>query len=417
MFTIYRVLINFILLISPVILIYRILKKKEDYKRCLEKIGFINKKRNRGKLIWFHGSSVGEILSVIPLIEILEKKKDIKQILLTSNTLSSANVFNKFKLKKTIHQFCPIDSNLVAKKFLNYWKPSSAFFIESEIWPNLIFNIKEKKIPLGLINARITNRSFKKWNKISFFSKYVFNKFDFCLAQNSETKNYLKKLGASNIKKIGNLKFSETSFKNTYSFEKDTKELLNKKKILFAGVSTHSSEEIFCANIHLKLKKKYPNGITIIIPRHIHRSNQIKDEIEELGLNVCLHSSKKNKLNKNIDIYLVDTFGETKSFIKVCKIVFLGGSLIKHGGQNPLEAARFGCKVIHGPNIGNFSEVYNLLNKNKISLKINNLNSAKKIIDQNLVNKFSSKQIINKLNTIGKKVLNKNKYEIIKYIE
>ena len=130
-----------------------------------------------------------------------------------------------------------------------------------------------------------------------------------------------------------------------------------------------------------------------------------------------LHSSNKIKTDKKTDIYLVDTFGETKSFLKVCKIVFLGGSLIKHGGQNPLEAARFGCKVIHGPDITNFYEVYNLLNKNNISLRIKSLNSAKNIIKQNLMKKFSSKIIINKLNSIGNKVLIKNHKEIIKYIK
>jgi len=417
MLLIYRLLINFILLFSPAILIYRILKKKEHPARCLEKIGFFNKKRNKGKLIWFHGSSVGEILSVIPLIEKLERKKNIKQILLTSNTLSSANVFKKIKLKKTIHQFLPLDSNYITNRFLDYWKPSSVFIIESEIWPNLIFNIKKKNIPLGLINARITKKSYKKWKKISFFSKSIFNKFDFCLTQNSETNNYLKKLGSINVKKIGNLKFSETSLKNIDSIDNNIKKFFSSKKILFAGISTHPTEEIFCANIHSSLKKIYPNGITIIIPRHIHRSAKIKKEIEKLGLKVHLHSSNKIKTDKKTDIYLVDTFGETKSFLKVCNIVFLGGSLIKHGGQNPLEAARFGCKVIHGPNIKNFYEVYNLLNKNNISLRIKSLNSAKNIIKQNLMKKFSSKIIINKLNFIGNKVLIKNHNEIIKYIK
>ena len=417
MLLIYRILINFILLISPVILIYRILKKKEHPRRCLEKIGIINKKRNKGKLIWFHGSSVGEILSVIPLIESLERKKNIKHILLTSNTLSSANVFKKIKLKKTIHQFLPVDSNYIVNRFLDYWKPSSIFIIESEIWPNLIINIKKRNIPLGLINARITKKSYKKWQKISFFSKLVFNKFDFCLTQNTETNNYLKKLGAKNVKKIGNLKFSETSLMNIDTINNNIKKFFSSKQILFAGISTHPSEEIFCANIHLNLKKTYPNGITIIIPRHINRSVEIKEEIEKLGLKVHLHSLNKIKIDKKTDIYLVDTFGETKSFLKICKVVFLGGSLIEHGGQNPLEAARFGCKVMHGPNILNFYEVYKLLNKNKISLRIKSVNSAKNIIKQNLVKKFSSKIIINKLNSIGNKVLIKNHREIIKYIK
>mgnify|MGYP001346494357 CR=1 FL=1 len=413
----YRLLINFVLLISPIILIYRILKKKEHHLRFLEKLGIRSAERNKGKLIWFHGSSVGEILSVIPLIENLERKKNIGQILLTSNTLSSANVFKKFKLKKTIHQFFPLDSNFITSKFLSYWKPSAIFFIESEIWPNLIFDIKRRNIPIGLINARITKKTFKKWNKLLFFSKLLFNKFDFCLTQNSETSIFLKKLGAKNIKKIGNLKFSNTNVKNINVVNKKIKNFFNSKKILFGAISTHKNEEIFCAKLHLKLKKNYLNGVTIIIPRHIHRSIEIKEEIEKIGLNVHLHSSDKKEINNKTDIYLVDTFGETKSFLKVCKVVFIGGSLIKHGGQNPLEAARIGCKVIHGPNIDNFLEVYGLLNQNNISSKIKTINSANKIIKKTLINRSSTKKIINKLNYIGDKVLKKNQNEIIKYIK
>ncbi len=411
----YRILINLTLLISPLIIIFRIFKKKEHHTRFLEKLGFSNNKKKLGKLIWFHGSSVGEILSVMPLIENLERKKNIKQILLTSNTLSSAKVFNNFKLKKTIHQFLPIDSNFITKKFLNYWKPSLAIFIESEIWPNIILNLKDRNTPLILLNARITKKTYKKWKKISFFSKSIFKKFDVCLAQNNETKNYLKKLGAKNIKKLGNLKFCETGLKNINKINKNTKKFFDLKRILFGAISTHQEEEIFCAKIHVDLKKKYINGVTIIIPRHIHRSSDIKKEIENIGLKVHLHSSG-GKIDNKTDIYLVDTFGETKLFIKICNIVFLGGSLIHHGGQNPIEAARLGCKVIHGSNIENFLEVYDLLNKNNISLKIKTIKQAKDIIQKNLNNKFSSKKIINKLNSIGNKTLLINQKEINKYI-
>jgi len=415
MLFLYRILINLTLLISPLIIIFRIFKKKEHHTRFLEKLGLYNNKRKLGKLIWFHGSSVGEILSVMPLIENLEKKKNIKQILLTSNTLSSAKVFNNFKLKKTIHQFLPIDSNFITKKFLNYWKPSLAIFIESEIWPNIILNLKNKNTPLILLNARITKKTYKKWKKISFFSRSLFNKFDICLAQNNETKNYLKKLGAKNIKKSGNLKFSETSLKNINKINKDIKKFFDLKRILFGAISTHQKEEIFCAKIHVDLKKKYTNGVTIIIPRHIHRSSDIKEEIENIGLKVHLHSSGE-KIHNKTDIYLVDTFGETKLFIKICNIVFLGGSLIHHGGQNPIEAARLGCKVIHGPNIDNFLEVYDLLYKNNISSKIKTIKQAKNIIQKNLNNTFSSKKIEKKLNSIGSKVLLNNQKEINKYI-
>ena len=359
----YRIIINFIIFLSPLIILIRLLKKKEHPIRFKEKFCFFSKKRGQGKLIWFHGASVGEILSIIPLIEKLEKNKNINKILITSSTLSSSNIFLKFKFKKTIHQFFPIDSNFFTKKFLEYWKPSLAIFIESEIWPNIILNLKNRNIPLVLLNARITKKTYKKWKKISFFSKSIFNKFDICLSQNDETKNYLKKLGAENIKKIGNLKFSETNLKNINKINKNVQKFFDSKKILFGAISTHQNEEIFCTKIHADLKKKYKNGITIIIPRHIHRTSEIKEEIEKTGLKIHLHSSNK-KINNKTDIYLVDTFGETKLFIKICKIVFLGGSLIQHGGQNPLEAARLGCKVIHGPNISNFLEVYTLLNKN-----------------------------------------------------
>ena len=415
MLFLYRILINLTLLISPLIIIFRIFKKKEHHTRFLEKLGILSAKRKLGKLIWFHGSSVGEILSVMPLIEKLDKKKNIKQILLTSNTLSSAKVFNNFKLKKTIHKFLPIDSNFITKKFLNYWKPSLAIFIESEIWPNIILNLKNRNIPLVLLNARITKKTYKKWKKISFFSKSIFNKFNICLSQNNETKNYLRKLGAKNVKELGNLKFSETSLKNINKINKNTQKFFDSKKVLFGAISTHQNEEMFCTKIHADLKKKYINGITIIIPRHIHRAPAIKEDIEKLGLKVHLHSSER-KIDNKTDIYLVDTFGETKLFIKICKIVFLGGSLIQHGGQNPLEAARLGCKVIHGPNIDNFLEVYNLLNKNNISLKIRTIYHAKNVIKKNLSNKFSSKKIIKKLNSIGNEVLFKNQKEINKYI-
>ena len=225
MFFIYRILINLIILISPLIILVRLIKNKEDKFRFKEKFCFFTKKRGKGKLIWFHGSSVGEILSVIPLIEKLEKKKSIDKILVTSSTLSSSKVLSKFKLKKTIHQFFPIDSNLLTKKFLNYWKPSIAIFIESEIWPNMIVNIKKKSIPLILLNARITKKSYNRWKIIPSTSKMLFNNFDICFSQNQETRKYLKYLGAKKIKFFGNLKFSESKSQKNNNFDNKLKKI------------------------------------------------------------------------------------------------------------------------------------------------------------------------------------------------
>ena len=157
----YRILINLIFIISPIIIAFRLLKKKENFSRFKEKFCFFSKQKTKGKLIWIHGASVGEFQSIVPLIEKYERKKSIKQILITSNTLSSSKVIGKFKFKKVIHQFFPIDTNFLSKKFLNYWKPSIAFFIDSEIWPNMLSNLKEEEIPIILLNARITKKTFK----------------------------------------------------------------------------------------------------------------------------------------------------------------------------------------------------------------------------------------------------------------
>ncbi len=205
----YQLLLSFLLIFSPIVIFYRILKNKEDKKRYIEKFSISLKKRNKGKLIWFHGASVGEILSIIPLIEYYDKSKLVDQILITSSTLSSSKIVEKFKFNKTIHQFYPIDHLFFTSKFLNYWKPSLAIFIESEIWPCMFRTIKDKNIPLVLLNARLTKKTFRRWLKIGRYSKSVFNNISNAYPQNFETKSFLKKLNLKNNNFIGNLKFSE----------------------------------------------------------------------------------------------------------------------------------------------------------------------------------------------------------------
>ena len=402
-----------VIVIAPLVILIRIIKKKEDKKRFKEKFCFFSHKRKKGKLIWFHGSSVGEILSIIPLLEKLENNSKIETILITSSTLSSSKVLSRFKFKKIIHQFFPVDTNFLSKKFLDYWKPSLAIFIESEIWPKMIINIKKKSIPLILLNARITKKSFKRWKSISFSLK-LFKIFNLCLPQNYETQKYLHLLGVKKIKMLGNLKFSETELGNQNKLKINQKEYFNKKKI-WCGSSTHDTEEMMCALTHKKLKLKYKNLLTIIIPRHIQRTDKIKSQIKSLNLNIHIHSSK-DKIKNNTDIYLVDTYGDTKNFFKICKTVFLGGSIIKHGGQNPLEASRYGCETIHGPNINNFTEIYKLLEKIKLSFKIKNTEQLIKKVDQSLSKSINSSKKVNKLKKIGTSILKKNYNEIKNYI-
>ena len=409
MLIIYRIFINLILIFIPLIFIFRLIKKKETIISFKEKIGFFSEEKKVGKIIWFHGASVGEIQSIIPLVEKYNKSKKINQILITSNTLSSLKVLNTIKLKKVVHQFFPIDNDIIVKKFLNHWKPSIAFFIDSEIWPNMLSNLKSNNIPSILLNARITKKSFKRWINLRHFSKSIFSNFDLCLSSNKESIRHLKKLGAKNIKYFGNLKYAQSENDKIKISKKLIKFFSN--KTTWCASSTHETEEKFAGLVHLKLKKKYKNLLTIIIPRHVERAEEIKDQLLKLNLKVYLHESQE-KIQGDIDIYLVNTFGKTKSFYSIIRNVFLGGSLIKHGGQNPLEAVRYNCRIIYGPNVWNFTEIYKFLDKQNISKKINNLNQGFSNLNKLLSSKSSKKNIRNKIKNIGEKILKKNMSEI-----
>jgi len=409
MFFLNQILITILLILSPLIIFFKILKKKEDRKRYKEKFCFPSKRRINGNLIWFHGSSVGELLSILPLVQVLEKNKSINQILITTSTLSSAQIFKKYNLKKTVHQFFPIDSIFFSYKFLNYWKPTIAIFIESEIWPSIFRVLNKKNIPLVLLNARITKKTFKKWISVKEFSNSVFQNISIAYPQNEETLNYLKKLNISKIKKIGNLKFFNNQQSKFTKLDQTFLKNINHKKIWCAS-STHPGEEIICVNAHINLKKKYKNLLTIIIPRHIHRVNKIVDEIKSLDLNVVLHSSRPKKLN-DTDIYLVDTYGETKKFYQATDIVFMGKSISRKGGQNPLEPANLGSAVLYGSNVDNFKDTYKLLNKLKVAYKVNGVKSLTNSIDK-LIAKPNNKKNYLEIAKIGKKILNETKDEI-----
>ena len=408
-FFIYQFLLSIILFFSPFIIIFRILKNKEDKYRFKEKFCFISKKRGTGKLIWFHGSSVGEILSAIPIIKKYDNDKSISRILITSSTLSSSKILEKIKFKKTIHQFYPIDHILFSKKFLDHWKPDIAIFLESEIWPSMFRSIKKRGIHLILLNARITKKSFQRWSIIKKFSHSIFGLIDKAYSQNSETNYFLKKLKVKNITSTGNLKFIEH---DNFEINPADKKLFSqfKKYKTFVAASTHNTEELFVAKTHILLKKKLKNIITIIIPRHVNRVDKIISQINELGLNVISRRSNKKKLD-NIDVYLVDTFGESKKFYKFATTVFLGGSIIKRGGQNPLEPARFGAKILHGPNIDNFRDVYKYLNQLKISSAIN----TPKQCANSIVFKKNMKKV-KKMKYLGTKILKKTLNELDKSI-
>ena len=407
MFVIYQLLLTLIILFSPIIILFRIFKGKEDILRFKEKFCLFSKKRNTGKLIWFHGSSVGELMSVLPILIKYDRDKSFDQILVTSSTLSSSKILQKYNFRKVVHQFFPIDHIFFSNIFLNYWKPSSAIFLESEIWPSIYRSLKKRNIPLILLNARISKKTFKKWMKLKTFSRRIFKLISFAYPQNKETKRYLKKLGVKAINYIGNLKFYEDRRIVNKESDNRIKNQFKKHKICIAA-STHANEEVFAAQTHILLKKKNKNLITIIIPRHVHRVDEINNELKKLNLKTTYHSEKAKNL-KNIDIYIVDTFGESRRFYKIANTVFLGGSIINKGGQNPIEPARYGAKILHGPNIDNFKEVYAFLKVLKVSKEINSpiqfaneVIFKKKMQNVKKIQKLGDVIFKNTLNKLGK---------------
>jgi len=345
-------------------LYFRIIRKKESPIRYREKLGITEKKRNDGYLIWFHCSSIGELKSIFPIIDYYLKKN---QILVTTSTLGSNEVFQKkyFNIRNITHQFAPIDSPQIVKKFFDKWKPNIIFFTESELWPNQIFYAKKKDIPIILLNARISPKSFIKWKLLQTTMSQILDCFKLILCQSNESKNYFTYFSNNNVEMFGNLKFIIEESSNI----KNEEDINVQNRIIFIALSTHNTEEELCIKTHISLKVKYPNLLTLIIPRHINRINEIEKIIQKSKLEFLVQDSFSNVKNST-DILIINSYGVTQKFLKFSKFVFMGGSLINHGGQNPIEVAWNNSAIFHGPYIYNFTEIYDFLNKEKVAFEI-----------------------------------------------
>tara|TARA_B100000963_G_C22626403_1_gene672592 strand:+ start:1973 stop:3178 length:1206 start_codon:yes stop_codon:yes gene_type:complete len=392
---------------------------KEDKYRYKEKIlpsHFNVKRKKNTKLIWFHAASLGELKSIIPIIKELDNNNKNLEFLITTVTLSSSNLANsEFKNFQNIyHRFLPIDVLFLIKKFLNEWSPHAIFFVDSEIWPNLLFQAKKKNILISLINARITSRTFNRWKKIPRTSKKIFSLFNLCLTSNTETKDFLEKLGATNIHYKGNIKLINQI--DEEKIKDPNHEILSKKRFWFAA-SIHENEDIYCLKTHINLKKKYQDILTIIAPRHVDRVNKIKDLSKKYNLNAQI-LDKGDLIIEGKEILIINSFGVLNNYYKYAKSVFIGKSTLKkfdkNGGQNPIEAASLGCKIYHGPYVYNFKEIYKFLERNLISKKIenydelsNNLTNDLKIFKKeknkvsNLMNYYSQKTLTNTMEKVN----------------
>ena len=413
------------LIIYPLLIIlifFRKIINKEDKVRYKEKIfpsSFNVERNNNSKLILFHAASIGELKSIFPIINELEKKNENFEFLVTTLTVSSANLANielkKFKNAK--HRFLPLDVDFLMKKFLSLWKPDAIFLVDSEIWPNLIFLADQKKIPLGIINARITRKTYYKWSLFPKTARSIFGLFNLCIVSNQETKKFLENLNAKNIFYFGNLKFCE-SLDKTQSNDNNN-QFLNFNKFWLAA-STHEGEDEFCLKAHIELRKKIKNIKTIIVPRHISRAKKIKQMGEKLDLTCQILNSDEEILNSK-EVVIVNSFGKLQNFYKYSKSVFMGKSTIKKlenvGGQNPIEAAKMGCKIYHGPFIYNFKDVYLLLSQKNVSKQVNNYRE----LVENLISDFNSPKdnnstFISLVKHLEKKILNESMEKINLFI-
>jgi 3-deoxy-D-manno-octulosonic-acid transferase len=418
MLKVYRIIIHFFYPIIILITYFRKFVGKEDKKKFIEKIYPTNIVFKDKGLVWFHAASIGELKSIIPIINFLIKIKK-KKVLLTTITYSSGKlVEKKFKNNKFIfHRYMPFDLPFLINKFLDSFQPKSAIFVDSEIWPNFIYEIKSRQMKLILLNARITKKTFDKWKILNKFATSIFSKFDLCLCSNKNSLNFLKKLNAKKVKMIGNLKFITTE-KNVEKLKDSTLKKLRKYKV-WCAASTHKGEELFCLNAHKIIKHKYSNVLTIIIPRHIERVNEIVLLCKDLKLR-----SKVINLESDIDlrseVIIINSFGILNKYFNYCNSVFMGKSVLKNkikvGGQNPLEAVRSGCKVYHGPYVYNFQEIYNFLNQKRISYKI----QSSKLLANKIISDFSKKthhnKAINVINKHGQLIYNKTIKELKNFI-
>ncbi len=338
------------------ILKIRVKNKKEHNSRYKEKLGFptISPKNN---LIWFHVASLGEIKSIYSIVKHYQKNPNIN-ILITSVTLSSSIFFEeRLKEKNIFHQFAPLDTPFIVKKFLNYWKPKLCILVESEIWPNLI-NQTSKQTKIILLNARISKKSFKRWIILKSFFKNLISKFNLILVQNEETKKYLSTLNINKTIFIGNLKYINQ--KNINPGKLIIRDIDNS----WVAMSIHFEEIDFIIKTHLKLKNKINNLKTYLIPRHLNKIDQIINKLNKVNL-TYQKSSQNFTIDTSKDIILIDQFGIADDIFNKIKIVFMGGSIIDHGGQNPIEPLKYNCKILTGKNIDNFKEIYQDLAKHK----------------------------------------------------
>jgi 3-deoxy-D-manno-octulosonic-acid transferase len=345
--------------VAPYLLSLRERRGKEDPARLQERLGHASIERPSGRVAWFHAASVGETNAVLPLISALAEERPSLSFLITTGTVTSAKFAAQRMGARTVHQYAPLDAPEFVRRFLDHWRPDLAVFAESEIWPNLILESSARDIPLALINARMTKRSFRRWRRNPGLARPLFSRFSVVLAQNEMLARRFSTLGAPSAVAAGNLKVDAPPLPVSDEEFARLQPALAGRSLLIAA-STHDGEDQIVADAHNALRRSLPDLCTIIAPRHPERGGAIAEMLEGRGLNVARRSLGALP-DKASDAYVADTIGELGMLYKLAPVAFIGGSLVDRGGQNPIEAVRQGAVVLTGPHWQNFSDAYRAL--------------------------------------------------------
>lgn len=328
---------------------------KEHPTRFNERLGIYTHARPEGKLYWLHGASVGEAVSMLPLIEKLLAEDDKLSIMVTTGTLTSAEIMEKRLPKRAFHQFVPFDVPKFAKRLMAHFKPDAVLWFESELWPALLSEVKKAGVPLILVNGRISDKSFHAWQKLKFVSAELLGNFSMCLGQSEQDKNRLLLLGAKKAACCGNLKYAGIPLPVDAEKLAQMKETIGERPVFLISSTHHNEEEQFAPHF-VRLNMSVRNILTIIAPRHPNRGREIAEMLKRKGVKTALRSAGE-RIAEDTEVYIADTIGEMGLWYALAPVCFMGGSLINHGGQNFMEPARDHTAVIIGPHMHNFTEM------------------------------------------------------------
>ncbi|MAZ76865.1 MAG: 3-deoxy-D-manno-octulosonic acid transferase [Micavibrio sp.] len=386
MLTLYTILTSLSTPILNLLLWHRLKKGKENAARINERRGITNIKRPNGKLVWIHAASVGESQSALILINRLLAENKHLNILVTSGTLTSATLMQKRLAERAMHQFVPLDHPKWIKRFLKHWRPNVAIWIESELWPNMLQQIKNKRIPAALVNARLSQTSFRRWFTFKHIAEKILSSFKIILTQTELDRHHFEKLKAKKVVHIGNIKHSADPLPYDETAYNSLSNAIGSRPT-WVYASTHDGEEELACRVHLKLKEKHPDLLTIIVPRHPERRNEIVSKIK--NLNIISRHPQNTLPEDTTDIYLADTLGELGLFYKACPIAMIGRSFSNDGGggHNPLEAAQLNCAVLTGPNIQYQQELFSDMIGAQAATLVNNENEFIQKLNDLLSNK------------------------------